>query len=66
MTACLITDDDNDLELAMHVSKAYLPGITSASMAEAVKRHPSKFHVSEERSIRGTEEILEKILESSC
>jgi len=59
-------DDDNDLELAMQVSKAYLPGITSASMAQAVKHHASKFHVSNEKSIWGTEEILEKILQSCC
>jgi hypothetical protein len=61
-----LADDDNDLELAMYVSKAYLPGITSVSMEQAVQHHAVKFHVSKERSIWGTEEILNKILESYC
>lgn len=55
-------DDDNDIELAEIVSKAYLPSITSSSMRDAVNANPHKFIVANEKSVWATEEILHTIL----
>ncbi|KKP37121.1 hypothetical protein A2483_04765 [Candidatus Peregrinibacteria bacterium RIFOXYC2_FULL_33_13] len=57
--ACM--DDDNDLPMTSAVGKVYLPGITSESVREALKRH-SDWVVSKNKGILGTEEVLEKIL----
>ncbi|KAI8476919.1 MAG: hypothetical protein J3K34DRAFT_381927 [Monoraphidium minutum] len=55
-------DDDNDLELARLVRKAYLPGITADTMRAAVEAAPSQFHVSSCHGVWGTEELLELLI----
>jgi len=55
-------DDDNDIELALAVSRAYLPSITSESMREMVNIYPDHFTVSKAKSVFGTEEILNALL----
>jgi len=57
-------DDDNDIELALHVSKAFLPGITSDSMRATVQNNAEKFRVSEMGGIYATEQMLQEIIES--
>jgi hypothetical protein len=44
--------------LAHLVSKAYLPGITAKSVAEAVQRAPQRFHVAAAKGVFATEELL--------
>ena len=55
-------DDDNDLGLAHLVSKAYLPGITANSVAQAVQRSPERFHVAAGKGVFATEEILRSLV----
>jgi hydroxymethylpyrimidine pyrophosphatase-like HAD family hydrolase len=55
-------DDDNDIELAKAVSKAYLPSITSDSMRQFSITHPEKFVVATKKSVWATEEILHILL----
>ena len=56
-------DDDNDIELAVHVSRAYLPSITSESMRRVVERAaPGAFLVAKRTKMAATEEILQVIL----
>ncbi len=55
---CCCADDDNDLGLAHVVAKAYLPGVTADSVAQAVAQSPEQFHVAGSRGVFGTEEIL--------
>ena len=57
-------DDDNDLELALAVRKAYLPGITSDSMRQTVGHNPEQFHLAKDSSVFATEEILQLLLET--
>lgn len=61
----IFSDDDNDIELALHVSKAFLPGITSDSMRATVENNAEKFRVSEMSGIYATEQMLQEIL-ASC
>lgn len=65
--AVCICDDDNDLEMAMACSKAYLPSVTSESMATAAKAHPEQIHVTEKKEdgivgVAATEKALKLIL----
>jgi hydroxymethylpyrimidine pyrophosphatase-like HAD family hydrolase len=55
-------DDDNDIELAQAVSKAYLPSITSDSMRHFAEHNPEKFVVAKKKSVWATEEILQILL----
>ena len=55
-------DDDNDIELAKAVSKAYLPSITSDSMRSVVETMPEKFKVATKSGVWATEEILNILL----
>ena len=57
-------DDDNDIELANVVKRAYIPTITSTSMREQVQQHPERFVVAKEEAMWATEEILTIILAS--
>jgi len=52
------TDDDNDIEMAMAVRRAYLPGITSESLRRVVEANPDHFYVAARKSVFATEEIL--------
>lgn len=58
-----LCDDDNDLELAGLVGKAFVPSIGSASMEAAIQRQPHQFFVSKTRWTGGTEEALEAAME---
>jgi len=57
-------DDDNDIELAKAVSKAYLPSITSDSMRQFSETNPEKFVVASRKSVWATEEILHIVLDN--
>lgn len=37
-----ICDDDNDIEMALACSHAYIPALTSESMVECIKNNPDK------------------------
>jgi hypothetical protein len=41
-TVCLC-DDDNDLEMALACQHAYIPEVSSTSMAEVISAHPDHF-----------------------
>lgn len=41
-TVC-VCDDDNDLEMALACQHAYIPGVSSESMAEAIRNQPDHF-----------------------
>jgi hydroxymethylpyrimidine pyrophosphatase-like HAD family hydrolase len=58
-------DDDNDVELALYVSKAFLPSITSESMRTVVGSQRSHFFVANKEGIFGTEQSLDEII-SMC
>jgi hypothetical protein len=38
-----ICDDDNDIEMALACSQAYVPALTSGSMKQVMKENPTKF-----------------------
>lgn len=59
----LLCDDDNDLGLASLVSHVFLPGVTSESVAAAIRADPSKFMSSQKGGILATEEMLERVIE---
>lgn len=61
--AVCMCDDDNDLEMAAYVSHAYLPGMSAASVREAVAKDPSRFSVSSVDGVEGTHEALCAIME---
>ena len=58
----MYADDDNDIELALFVAKAYLPGITSNSLQDVVTSNPTHFYLAKNRGMAATEEILEHLL----
>jgi hypothetical protein len=43
--AVCLCDDDNDLEMALACQHAYIPGISSKSMAETIGKNPTRFTV---------------------
>jgi hydroxymethylpyrimidine pyrophosphatase-like HAD family hydrolase len=57
-----LCDDDNDIELARAVSRAFLPSVTSDSMRWAIESAPQQFVVATRRSVWATEEILQHLL----
>lgn len=58
-----LIDDDNDLPLAETVQTVMLPGISHASVREALNRYP-QWIVAKQKGILGVEELLERILAS--
>jgi hypothetical protein len=61
-----LCDDDNDLEMALECLHAYIPHVTSHSMAEAVRLHPGKFTVTSNGdgiNTDATEKALHYVLE---
>mgnify|MGYP003564428861 CR=1 FL=1 len=62
-----ICDDDNDLEMAQACHHAYIPGVSSTSMADVIRKHPDHFtqtgttHEGIEGTI-ATEKALELVL----
>lgn len=60
-----ICDDDNDIEMALACSHAYVPSLHSISMEETIRRNPSKFTKTfqhESDMTRASEEALKLIL----
>mmetsp|Transcript_46521 Transcript_46521/g.140949 ORF Transcript_46521/g.140949 Transcript_46521/m.140949 type:complete len:298 (+) Transcript_46521:563-1456(+) len=65
--AVCICDDDNDLEMALACSRAYLPSVTSESMAEAAKENPKQIYITQNKEegivgVTATEKALRIIL----
>jgi hydroxymethylpyrimidine pyrophosphatase-like HAD family hydrolase len=46
-SAICLCDDDNDLEMALACQHAYVPSVSSESMAQAIKDNPTKLTVIE-------------------
>jgi len=67
-SAVCICDDDNDLEMALAAKHAFIPSVTSDSMAKAIATNPGKFTVTEDNAssiieTAATEVALSSILE---
>jgi hypothetical protein len=63
-TVC-ICDDDNDIEMAMACSHAFIPSLHSSSMEDTVRKNPSKFTKTfqhESEMTKASEEALKLIL----
>ena len=61
-----ICDDDNDVEMALACSHAFIPSISSDSMMATIKEHPSKFTVTSNEGtegVRASEAALGLILQ---
>ncbi|KAJ9533439.1 hypothetical protein QJQ45_026474, partial [Haematococcus lacustris] len=54
-------DDDNDMELAAVVAKAFLPTVTSESVRQAVAQRPGQFVVARAKGTTATEEMLDAV-----
>jgi hypothetical protein len=64
-TVCLC-DDDNDIEMAQACLHAYVPSISSASLAETIRSSPRQFTATCDDTVEGTyatEAALALILE---
>ena len=66
--AICLCDDDNDLEMALACSHAYIPDVSSDSMAEMIRKHPDQLTVTggpgrELEGTHATEKALELVLE---
>ena len=61
-----ICDDDNDVEMALSCSHAFIPSISSDSMLATIQEHPSKFTLTSNEGtegVRASEAALDLILE---
>ncbi|MEW5320546.1 MAG: hypothetical protein WDW38_011613 [Sanguina aurantia] len=58
-----LCDDDNDLELAAVVSKAFLPSVTSPSVEAAIQLRPDHFVRAAASGTQATEEMLDAVLQ---
>jgi len=38
-----VCDDDNDIEMALACSHAYVPALTSGTMEETIRKNPTQF-----------------------
>eukprot|EP00882_Tetradesmus_deserticola_P005608 GHRQ01005904.1.p1 GENE.GHRQ01005904.1~~GHRQ01005904.1.p1 ORF type:complete len:310 (+),score=119.36 GHRQ01005904.1:314-1243(+) len=57
----VLCDDDNDLQLAELVGKAFLPSIAAPSVTAAVAAHPERFVVADVKWTGGTEQMLDAV-----
>lgn len=68
--AVCVCDDDNDIEMALGCAHAFVPALTSAAVAEAVERHPTRFTQTYRRgeveSTAATEAALRAIRDSAA
>lgn len=55
-------DDDNDLELGALCGAGFLPGVTHASVLDALKQFP-KWSLMDRKGVLGTEDALERIVQ---
>lgn len=58
-----LCDDDNDIQLALAVGKAFLPNISSPSLQLVVEAHPYKFVLSTKKHCEATEEMIDAVME---
>jgi hypothetical protein len=56
-------DDDNDIDMALTVSHAFLPGVNAPTLARAVAAQPHRFTISARTAFGATEEALERVHE---
>ena len=67
--AICLCDDDNDLEMALACQHAFVPGVSSESMAEVIRAHPNQITVTggpghDVEGTKATEKALELALKS--
>lgn len=60
-TSTFLCDDDNDMELAAAVSKAFLPSISADSVTAAVRAHPEHFAQSRKEDTAASEKMLDAV-----
>lgn len=58
-----LCDDDNDMELAALVGRAFLPTVSSASVERAVAARPEHFVTTEARGMKASEEMVDAVIE---
>eukprot|EP00892_Ulva_mutabilis_P006875 jgi/Ulvmu1/455/UM001_0462.1 len=56
-----LCDDDNDIQLAKVVGKAYLPSVAADSIQKLVELDPSHFHAASLPTVFGTEQAVEAL-----
>ena len=62
--AVCMGDDDNDIEMALACRHAFIPTVTSQTMADTIAQHSGHFTaVSGAKDTKATEMALQKILE---
>lgn len=62
--AICLCDDDNDLEMALACQHAFVPGVSSESMADVIRAHPDQLTLTDDlEGTRATEKALELALE---
>jgi len=65
--AICLCDDDNDLEMALACQHAFVPGVSSDSMAAVIQAHPKQITATGGQDMEGTkatEKALQLALES--
>jgi len=60
-SSVFLCDDDNDIDLALRVRRAFAVGITSASLGRAVVEHPQQFYVASGRAHAATQDALQAV-----
>eukprot|EP00798_Chlamydomonas_sp_ICE-L_P012596 gene12596-15822_t len=54
-------DDDNDMELAAAIGRAFLPSVTSESVKSAITARPDHFTIAEATGTTASEEMLDAV-----
>ena len=63
MMTIILCDDDNDIQLALAVDKAFLPNISSPSLQLVVDAQPSHFARATRKHCEASEEMLDAVLQ---
>ncbi|GAX80007.1 hypothetical protein CEUSTIGMA_g7446.t1 [Chlamydomonas eustigma] len=58
-----LCDDDNDMELALQVGKAFLPSITSDSVRMAIDANKDQFVTATKQGAAASEEMIEAVMQ---
>jgi hypothetical protein len=61
-----LCDDDNDIDMALACLHAYIPSVSSESMAKTLEENPSHFTITEQGDVRetlATEAALARVLD---
>ena len=62
--AICLCDNDNDLEMALACQHAFVPGMSSKSMADVIRVHPDQLTLTDDlEGTHATEKALELTLE---